>query len=125
VRSATSFALGANLDESDIKKIAEIAKNPAKICINMTHFEAALKEVKPLFGTDDQDLRACIPNGIIPFGVRLPELLSVGSTYVRQASLSRKISRVSFLLHGLLIYFPSIIFLFKLASLSLPSFHFS
>eukprot|EP00041_Stephanoeca_diplocostata_P039742 m.1637665 g.1637665 ORF g.1637665 m.1637665 type:complete len:754 (+) comp26004_c0_seq1:96-2357(+) len=98
VRSAVSFATercmqGGNSTAVDAKAIATLKVGPAD-------FDRALSEVKPAFGTDDDQFEASTPNGIVEWDVQVDVTLQTGKLLVQQLQNSTRTQLVSMLLSG-------------------------
>ncbi|KKA27223.1 hypothetical protein TD95_003337 [Thielaviopsis punctulata] len=76
VKAATSFAFSRH---TKIDQLAGIKDDVANMKVTMADFEQALKEVRPAYGVDEQDLDILIPNGIIKFNQEhIQDILSQG-----------------------------------------------
>ncbi|PHH55130.1 Vesicular-fusion protein sec18 [Ceratocystis fimbriata CBS 114723] len=64
VKAATSFAFSRH---TKIDQLAGIKEDVANMKVTMADFEQALREVRPAYGVDEQDLDMLLPNGIIKF----------------------------------------------------------
>ena len=65
VKSATSFALNRHIKGGSFAKVSEDVES---IKVTGVDFEKALKEVKPAFGTNQDEFNNIASNGIIDFG---------------------------------------------------------
>jgi vesicle-fusing ATPase len=66
----------------------------------MAHFDAALKENKPAFGIDDDNLSLCIRGGILEYGEAFNELYRVGLNFINEIQNTKTTPLLSILLEG-------------------------
>ena len=69
VRVASSYALDRNINHRNIEETRlQIKKGSASVSLGRSDFIQAISEVKPAFGSSDQNLMAQAEHGIIDFG---------------------------------------------------------
>lgn len=96
MRSASSFALQRQIDpRNPVKPI-----NPEAVRVTRDDFMAALQEVKPSFGVSEENLEACIANGIINFGHSFTKLWETVTSFLVQVRNSNRTPLISVLLEG-------------------------
>ncbi len=66
----------------------------------MAHFDAALKENKPAFGIDDDNLSLCIRGGVLEYGEAFNELYRVGLNFINEIQNTKTTPLLSILLEG-------------------------
>ena len=66
----------------------------------MAHFDAALKENKPAFGIDDDNLSLCIRGGILEYGDAFNEVCRVGLNFINEIQNTKTTPLLSILLEG-------------------------
>lgn len=93
VKNASSWALQRLVDVSSGLKVKD---GDVEICA--ADFERALKEVKPLFGSDE--FENYTRNGIIKYGPCVEKLINTGLTFIEQVRNSHRTPLVSVLLRG-------------------------
>lgn len=96
--SAKSFAISRHTKSGTIAQID--IDSISKLQITMEDFQLALQEVKPAFGTDEEDLAAAAPYGIIHYADSVRQIENKGASLVEEVSVSETDSLVSVLLHG-------------------------
>lgn len=96
--SAKSFAISRHTKSGTIAQVD--MDSISKIQITMKDFQLALQEVKPAFGTDEEDLAAAAPYGIIHYADSIRQIENKGASLVEEVSESETDSLVSVLLHG-------------------------
>ncbi|KAF9580111.1 transport between ER and Golgi ATPase protein [Lunasporangiospora selenospora] len=97
VRSATSFALNRHVK---VGTLAGVAPDAEDMKVNRADFMGALDEVHAAFGSSEEELDACITNGIIHFSPEIDRILEEGRLRVEQVKKSERTPLVSVLLHG-------------------------
>ncbi|KAG8218986.1 P-loop containing nucleoside triphosphate hydrolase protein [Butyriboletus roseoflavus] len=98
VKSATSFAFNRHVKVGTFAGISDDVEN---LRVNRSDFFQALEEVKPAYGTSEEEIQEVIQNGIIEFDAEIHEILEKGKLFVNQVAKSERTPRVSVLLSGL------------------------
>jgi len=98
VKSATSFAFNRHVKVGTFAGISDDVEN---LRVNRGDFFRALEEIKPAFGTSEEEVQEVIQNGIIEFDSEVHEILEKGKLFVNQVAKSERTPRVSVLLNGL------------------------
>ncbi|KAF8559440.1 vesicular-fusion protein SEC18 [Imleria badia] len=98
VKSATSFAFNRHVKVGTFAGISDDVEN---LRVNRNDFSQALEEIKPAFGTSEEEIQEVIQNGIIEFDSEVHEILEKGKLFVNQVAKSERTPRVSVLLNGL------------------------
>lgn len=96
--SAKSFAISRHTKNGSIAQID--MESISNLQITMNDFQMALQEVKPAFGTDEEDLATTAPYGIIPYSDTILLIEKKGASFVDEVSTSETDSLLSVLLHG-------------------------
>lgn len=96
--SAKSFALSRHTKSGAVAQID--FDSIAKFEIVRNDFLLALNEVKPAFGTDEEDLASSAPHGIIEFSPKIKQIFDRGQSYIDEVRTSETDSLISVLLHG-------------------------
>lgn len=96
--SAKSFAISRHTKSGSIAQIDINSINDLKVCRN--DFLLALGEVKPAFGTDEEDLNSAAPHGIIPYNPSIKAIFDKGQSFIDEVKMSETESIISVLLHG-------------------------
>ncbi|SPQ95215.1 Vesicle-fusing ATPase [Plasmodiophora brassicae] len=98
VKSATSFALYGNVDIKSADSVA--VRSTSDVLVKMAHFEQALLEVVPAFGVSEDELRACVRNGLVNYGPPFDKILEDCRSFINQIKNSEQTPLLSLLLHG-------------------------
>jgi vesicle-fusing ATPase len=98
VKSATSFAFNRHVKVGTFAGISDDVEN---LRVNRSDFFRALEEIRPAFGTFEEEIQEVISNGIIEFDSEIHEILEKGKLFVNQVANSERTPRVSVLLNGL------------------------
>ncbi|CUM63301.1 uncharacterized protein PRCAT00000872001 [Priceomyces carsonii] len=96
--SAKSFAISRHTKKGSIAQFDLDAINKMKITRN--DFLLALNEVKPAFGTDEEDLTGLAPHGIIPYNASVTSIFNRGQSFIDEVKSSETETLISILLHG-------------------------
>jgi len=96
VKNAASFALNREIDLDNLQKIV----NVEAIKVGMKDFQAALLDIKPMFGVDSVGLEVHLRGGIINYGPRFTRLTNTCQTLINQVRNSSKTPLLSVLLEG-------------------------
>lgn len=96
--SAKSFALSRHTKSGAVAQIDYDSISNFEICRN--DFLLALNEVKPAYGTDEEDLASAAPHGIVEFSQRIKEIFDRGQSFIDEVKTSETDSLISVLLHG-------------------------
>ncbi|KAF9996644.1 transport between ER and Golgi ATPase protein [Entomortierella chlamydospora] len=97
VKSATSFAFNRHVK---VGTLAGTTGDLENMKIQRADFIGALDEVHAAFGSSEEELDACITNGIIHFSTQIDKILKEGKLRVEQVQHSERTPLVSLLLHG-------------------------
>ncbi|KAF9897929.1 transport between ER and Golgi ATPase protein [Lobosporangium transversale] len=97
VKSATSFAFNRHVK---VGTLAGTTGDLENMKIQRADFLGALEEVHAAFGSSEEELDACITNGIIHFSPQIDRILKEGQLRVEQVQHSDRTPLVSLLLHG-------------------------
>ncbi|KAF9166801.1 transport between ER and Golgi ATPase protein [Mortierella sp. AD011] len=97
VKSATSFAFNRHVK---VGTLAGTTGDLENMKIQRADFIGALDEVHAAFGSSEEELDACITNGIIHFSQQIDKILKEGKLRVEQVQHSERTPLVSLLLHG-------------------------
>ncbi|CAG8616139.1 9277_t:CDS:10 [Funneliformis mosseae] len=97
VKSASSFAFNRHVK---VGTLAGVTPDVENMKVNRNDFLAALDEVHPAFGVNDEELQQCVHNEIIKFSSNIERILSDGQLYIDQVRKSSRTPLVSVLLHG-------------------------
>ena len=101
VRSAASFAFMRGIDVNNIdKKQTREETDPTNMVVQWDDFQRALVEVKPKFGTDNQELDSLFTNGIISYGKKFEEIQNTIEMFIEQIRTSDRTPIMSVLLEG-------------------------
>jgi len=98
VKSAASFALYGSVDITKEKVEAKIDTD--NIIVTMAHFERALSEVIPAFGTQDDELKTLMRGQLHEYSPEFVKLLNTGRTWCQQCQASDNSPLLSVLLEG-------------------------
>ncbi|KAG9317800.1 P-loop containing nucleoside triphosphate hydrolase protein [Chiua virens] len=98
VKSATSYAFNRHVKVGTFAGISDDVEN---LRVNRSDFFRALDDIKPAFGTSEEEIGEVIQNGIIEFDSEIHEILEKGKLFVNQVAKSERTPRVSVLLSGL------------------------
>ena len=96
VKSAASFALARQVDESDLKRPGAAEG----VLVSDKDFDRALSEVRPAFGAATDELGSFARGGLVPHGARFEQLRSTLGSLVQQARASPKTPLLTCLLSG-------------------------
>ncbi|KAL7066198.1 putative vesicle-fusing ATPase [Cryptosporidium serpentis] len=96
VRAATSFAFQRHIDMEDVTKPVDTQN----IQINNDDFIAALKEVKPAFGSNEEELLSLMPRGIVTLGTNSQHVMELLERLTSQVKTDKNTNTLSILLHG-------------------------
>jgi vesicle-fusing ATPase len=96
--SAKSFALSRHTKSGTVAQIDYDSIN--NFIISRNDFLLALNEVKPAFGTDEEDLTLAAPHGIVEYSPRIKQIFDRGQSFIDEVRTSETDSLVSVLLHG-------------------------
>lgn len=66
--------------------MAALKDDLADAKVTMADFEAALNDVKPAFGVDNEALSETFQRGVIPFSPAIQHILNEGATYSNAVS---------------------------------------
>ena len=100
VNSASSFAFNGQIDVTK-DSLANLTKvNYEEMKLQMVHFEHALKEVKPAFGVEEEELKKYLRGGFINYGFIFDRLLESCKTLIEQVRNSPRTPLLSVLLQG-------------------------
>ncbi|KAG0302265.1 transport between ER and Golgi ATPase protein [Dissophora globulifera] len=97
VKSATSFAFNRHVK---VGTLAGTTGDLENMKIQRADFMGALSEVGAAFGSSEEELDACLTNGIIHFSPHIEKILKEGQLRVEQVQHSERTPLVSMLLHG-------------------------
>ncbi|PVU87142.1 hypothetical protein BB559_006171 [Furculomyces boomerangus] len=97
IKSASSFAFNRHIK---VGTLAGVQADISKLELTRDDFLGALDEVKPAFGTSEEELSRCVQNHIIPYSPIVSKLLDDGKLYADQVKNSEQSSLVSVLLYG-------------------------
>ena len=97
VKSATSFAFNRHVK---VGSLATVDNNMDNLKVCRADFMHALDEVKPSFGVSENEMQACVMNGVIQFGLHINRILSDGQLFVEQVKKSSRTPLVSVVVHG-------------------------
>ncbi|QSL66514.1 hypothetical protein MERGE_000894 [Pneumocystis wakefieldiae] len=97
IKSASSFAFNRHVKVGTVAGVSEDVEN---LKVNRMDFINALKEVKPAFGVNEEELEQSIRNGIIKFSSYIEDILNEGRLFVEQVRKSERTPLISLLLHG-------------------------
>ncbi|KAF9301712.1 transport between ER and Golgi ATPase protein [Mortierella antarctica] len=97
VKSASSFAFNRHVK---VGTLAGVTSDLEAMKIQRADFIGALEEVHAAFGSSEEELDACITNGIIHFSPHIDRILDEGNLRVEQVKKSDRTPLVSLLLHG-------------------------
>ncbi|KAM6964435.1 vesicle-fusing ATPase-like [Tautogolabrus adspersus] len=99
VRAAQSTAMNRHIKASNTVEVN--IETAEKLLVNRLDFMASLNnDIKPAFGTNQEDYASFIMNGIIRWGDSVSEVLEDGELLVQQAKNSDRTPLVSVLLEG-------------------------
>lgn len=96
--SAKSFAISRHTKKGSVALIDLSSINLMKV--GKDDFLLALKEVKPAFGTDEEDIRLQAPYGIIQYNQNINDIFTRGQSFVDEIKGSETENLISILLHG-------------------------
>eukprot|EP01103_Thecamoeba_quadrilineata_P007783 TRINITY_DN17610_c0_g1_i1.p1 TRINITY_DN17610_c0_g1~~TRINITY_DN17610_c0_g1_i1.p1 ORF type:complete len:739 (-),score=170.68 TRINITY_DN17610_c0_g1_i1:158-2374(-) len=96
VRSAASFAFNRQIDALHPTNPID----PSKLEVIQDDFRNAMKEIKPSFGADLDNLENRLTNGIIDYGAAYQKVLKLGRSFVQQVLNSERTPLVSVLFEG-------------------------
>lgn len=96
--SAKSFAISQHTKSGAVAAID--LKSVKNMKISRDDFLLALGEVKPAFGTDEENLSLAAPHGIIPFNSSIQDIFERGQSLIAETESSETESLISVLLHG-------------------------
>lgn len=96
--SAKSFAISQHTKKGAVAAIDVSSVKNMKI--QRDDFLLALNEVKPAFGTDEEDLTLAAPHGIIPFSNAIQNIFERGQSLIAETQSSETEFLISVLLHG-------------------------
>ncbi|CAN3356892.1 vesicular-fusion protein Sec18p [Diutina catenulata] len=96
--SAKSFAISRHTKSGTIAQID--MDSISRLKITREDFILALGEVKPAFGTDEEDLEAAAPHGIIQYSSAVKQIFDKGQSFIEEVKHSETDSLISVLLHG-------------------------
>ncbi|KAG0342587.1 transport between ER and Golgi ATPase protein [Podila humilis] len=97
VKSASSFAFNRHVK---VGSLAGVSSDLENMKVQRADFIGALEEVHAAFGSSEEELDACITNGIIHFSPQIDRILQEGILRVEQVKKSDRTPLVSLLLHG-------------------------
>ena len=97
VKSAASYALGAQVDFSNTK---EVPKNLDDVRVTEAMFERALLDVKPQYGIDEVDFSRNFANGVIEYSERVRRNSTLVRNLAAQVKQSARTPLASCLLCG-------------------------
>ncbi|KAI1314449.1 transport between ER and Golgi ATPase protein [Mortierella claussenii] len=97
VKSATSFSFNRHVK---VGTLAGTTGDLENMKIQHADFMGALEEVHAAFGSSEEELDACVTNGIIHFSPQIDRILQEGKLRVEQVQHSERTPLVSLLLHG-------------------------
>ena len=95
--SAASFAIN-KFTKGD--KLAQVDESISTMKLTREDFLAALNEVKPAFGVDEEDLTKNAAHGIIDFSPLIDNIFERGISYLDEVRTSETERLISILLHG-------------------------
>ncbi|ODV78283.1 cytoplasmic protein [Suhomyces tanzawaensis NRRL Y-17324] len=96
--SAKSFAISRHTKSGSVAQID--AATIDKMQITRNDFLLAFSEVKPAFGTDEEDLTLAAPHGIIPFNSSIKNIFDRGQSFIDEVKSSETETLISVLVHG-------------------------
>ncbi|KAG9298198.1 hypothetical protein G9A89_002686 [Geosiphon pyriformis] len=97
VKSASSFAFNRHIK---VGTLAGVTPDVENIKVNRQDFLAALDEIHPAFGVNEEELQQCVQNSIIQFTPIIERILLDGQLFIEQVKKSERTSLVSVLLYG-------------------------
>jgi vesicle-fusing ATPase len=96
--SAKSFAISRHTKSGSVAQIDLDSINKMKITRN--DFLLAFGEVKPAFGTDEEDLTMAAPHGIIQYNRAMKNIFDRGQSFIDEVRTSETETLISVLIHG-------------------------
>ncbi|RIA79766.1 P-loop containing nucleoside triphosphate hydrolase protein [Glomus cerebriforme] len=97
VKSASSFAFNRHVQ---VGTLASVTPDVKDVKVNRDDFFAALDEVHPAFGVNDEEFQQCVQNQIIKFSDNIEKIMLDGQLFIDQVRKSSRTPLVSVLLHG-------------------------
>ena len=97
VKAAASVALTRHIQ---VGTVAALKDDYDSVQVGREDFMVALQDIRPAFGSVDQELESCGIDGIIPFSENVQRILDEGASFAKMARTDARCNLVSVLVHG-------------------------